>query len=180
MLAWMVEEKDIEPHVPVWDKTERKDDSLSSNDFHWNQDANEYRCPADKPLRSEWRAFTQQRSRVTKANTIIYRSSQTDCATCSLKAKCCPNTPNRKIVRSIHEAARDVARRIAKTPEYLVSRCERKKVEMLFAHLKRIMKLDRLRLRGLTGATDEFTLAATVQNLRRMAKLLPQGPPLMG
>ncbi|HBP5015413.1 TPA: transposase [Pseudomonas aeruginosa] len=58
MLAWMVEEKDIEPHVPVWDKTERKDDSLSSNDFHWNQEANEYRCPAGKPLRSEWRAFT--------------------------------------------------------------------------------------------------------------------------
>ncbi|TED92171.1 transposase, partial [Pseudomonas aeruginosa] len=78
------------------------------------------------------------------------------------------------------EAARDVARRIAKTPEYLTSRCERKKVEMLFAHLKRIMKLDRLRLRGLTGATDEFTLAAMVQNLRRMAKLLPQGPPLTG
>ena len=78
------------------------------------------------------------------------------------------------------KAARDVARRIAKTPEYLVSRCERKKVEVLFAHLKRIMKLDRLRLRGLTGATDEFTLAATVQNLRRMAKLLPQGPPLTG
>ncbi|MDN8918422.1 transposase, partial [Staphylococcus aureus] len=89
---------------------------------------NEYRCPAGKPLRSEWRAFTQQRSRVTKAKTVIYRSSQTDCATCPLKTKCCPNTPNRKIVRSIHEAARDVARRIAKTPEYLVSRCERKKV----------------------------------------------------
>ncbi len=40
MLAWMVEEKNIEPHVPVWDKTERKDDNLSSNDFHWNQEAN--------------------------------------------------------------------------------------------------------------------------------------------
>ncbi|WP_200818469.1 transposase, partial [Halopseudomonas aestusnigri] len=59
-------------------------------------------------------------------------------------------------------------------------RCERKKVEMLFAHLKRIMKLDRLRLRGLSGATDEFTMAALVQNLRRMAKLLPQGPPRTG
>ncbi|MCY1278390.1 Transposase DDE domain protein [compost metagenome] len=114
---------------------------------------------------------------MTKANTIIYHPSQTDCATCPLKAKCCPKTPNRKIVRSLHEAARDVARRIAKTPEYFRSRCERKKVEMLFAHLKRIMKLDRLRLRGLTGATDEFTLAATVQNLRRMAKLMPHGPP---
>lgn len=92
-----------------------------------------------------------------------------------------PQYAESEIVRSIHEAARGVARRIAKTPEYIVSRCcERKKVEMLFAHLKRIMKLDRLRLRGLTGATDEFTLAAMVQNLRRMAKLLPQGPPLTG
>jgi len=126
MLAWMVEEKDIEPHVPVWDKTERKDDSFSSNDFQWDQEANEYRCPTGKPLRSEWRTFTQQRSRVPKANTIIYRSSQTGCASCPLKAKCCPNTATRKITRSIHEAARDVARRNAKTPEYLVSRCERK------------------------------------------------------
>ncbi len=180
MLAWMVEEKGIEPHVPVWDKTARKDDTFCSNDFHWDQEANEYRGPTGKPLRSEWRAFTQKRSRVTKANTIIYRSSQTDCATCPLKAKCCPNTAFRKIARSIHEAACDAARRIAKTPEYLVSRCERKKVEMLFAHLERIMKLDRLRLRGLTGAIDEFTLAATVQNLRRMAKLLPHGPPITG
>ena len=52
------------------------------------------------------------------------------------------------------------------------SRRERKKVEMLFAHLKRILKLDRLRLRGLSGAHDEFLLAATAQNLRRMAKWL--------
>ena len=81
----------------------------------------------------------------------------------------------RKIARSIHEDARDVARDIAKTTQYKQSRCERKKVEMLFAHLKRILKLDRLRLRGLSGASDEFTLAATVQNLRRLAKL---GSPL--
>jgi hypothetical protein len=60
-----------------------------------------------------------------------------------MKAKCCPNTSIRKIVRSVHEAARDVARRIAATPEYVRSRHERKKVEMLFAHLKRILKLDR-------------------------------------
>lgn len=64
-----------------------------------------------------------------------------------------------------------MARRIRKTAEYQQSRCERKKVEMLFAHLKLILKLDRLRLRGQSGARDEFTLAATVQNLRRLAKL---------
>ncbi|MGV8918823.1 MAG: transposase [Pseudomonas sp.] len=180
MLAWMVEEKDIEPHVPVWDKTERKDDSFSISDFHWNKDAEEYRCPAGKALRSEWRAFKSLRSHVTKANTINFRSSQTDCATCPMKAKCCPNTAVRKIARSVHEAARDVARRIAKTPEYVRSRHERKKIEMFFAHLKRILKLDRLRLRGMSGATDEFTLAAAVQNLRRLAKLTAQGPPATG
>jgi hypothetical protein len=65
-----------------------------------------------------------------------------------------------------------VARAIAKTPQYQQSRCERKKVEMLFAHLKRILRLGKLRLRGLSGASDEFTLAATVQNLRRLAKLV--------
>lgn len=97
-----------------------------------------------------------------------------------MKAKCCPNTPIRKIVRSVHEAARDVARRIAATPEYVRSRHERKKVEMLFAHLKRILKLDRLRLRGMSGASDEFTLAAAIQNLRRLAKLASQGPPSTG
>ena len=83
-------------------------------------------------------------------------------------------------MRSIHETSRDVARRIALTPEYIVSRRLRKKVEVLFAHMKRILKIDRLRLRGMSGATDEFTLTAIAQNLRRMAKLLPQGPPLHG
>ena len=180
MLAWMVEEKDLEPHVPVWDKTERKNDSFSSNGFHWNEEIEEYRCPAGKVLRSEWRAFKNERSHVTKANTIIFRSRQTDCVTCPMKAKCCPNTAFRKIARSVHEAARDVARRIAATPAYQRSRHERKKVEMLFAHLKRILKLDRLRLRGMSCATDEFTLAAAVQNLHRLAILLPQGPPVTG
>ena len=78
---------------------------------------------------------------------------------------------------SVQEDARDVARSIIQTSEYRQSTCARKKVEMLFAHLKRILKLDRLRLRGLSGARDEFLLAATAQNLRRMAKLMSQPPP---
>jgi hypothetical protein len=153
---------------------------FSSNDFYWNEEAEEYRCPAGNPLRSEWRAFKNERSHVTKANTIIFRSRQTDCATCLMKAKFCPNTAFRKIARSVHEAARDVARRIAATPEYVRSRHERKKVEILFAFLKRILKLDRLRLRGMSGTTDEFTLAAAVQNLQRLAKFTSQGPPVTG
>ena len=89
-----------------------------------------------------------------------------------MKDRCCPNMSIRKITRSVHEDARDEARRIAKTPEYPQSRQQRKRVEMLFAHLKRILKLDRLRLRGPSGAHDEFLMAATAQNLRRMAKWL--------
>lgn len=177
MLGWMVEEKAIEPHVPVWDKTERKDGTFQREGFQWDEAADEYRCPAGNALRRNWRPFKNPRTHITKADTIIYRSSEHDCATCPMKANCCPNMAFRKIVRSIHETARDVARRIATTPAYQRSRHERKKVEMLFAHLKSIIRLDRLRLRGLTGATDEFTLAATVQNLRRMAKLIAQGPP---
>jgi hypothetical protein len=78
----------------------------------------------------------------------------------------------RKIARSVHESAREVARDIATTVAYKQSRKDRKKVEMLFAHLKRILNLGRLRLRGLSGARDEFLLAAAAQNLRRMAKWL--------
>jgi hypothetical protein len=92
---------------------------------------------------------------------------------CALKPRCCPKEVARKVPRSIHEGARDMARAIARSWEGRVSRRLRKKVEMLFAHLKRILKLDRLRLRGPTGARDEFLLAATAQNLRKLAKLIP-------
>jgi hypothetical protein len=76
-----------------------------------------------------------------------------------------------------YEAAREVAREVARQPDYRMTRRHRKKVEMLFAHMKRILKMDRLRLRGITGASDEFLLRATAQNLRRMAKLPGTGPP---
>ena len=92
---------------------------------------------------------------------------------CALKPQCCPGQPARKIPRSIHEGARDLARDLALTDAYATSRRQRKKIEMLFAHLKRILKLDRLRLRGPNGAKDEFLLAATAQNLRKLAKLIP-------
>jgi transposase len=177
LLSWMVNDKAIEPHVPVWDKTQRTDGTLSSSDFRWDEQANEYRCPLGKALRSEWRPFKRPRTHITKDDRIIYASSQRDCSKCPLKARCCPHTPTRKIRRSIYEPARDVARAAAKSWLYKQSRKDRKKVEMLFAHLKRILKLDRLRLRGPTGAHDEFLLAAIAQNLRRMAKrLCPSAP----
>ncbi len=79
----------------------------------------------------------------------------------------------RSITREEHEDARQAARDIAKTEQYRVSMELRKKVEMLFAPLKRILGLGRLRLRGPCGANDEFLLAATAQNLTKLAKILP-------
>jgi hypothetical protein len=92
--------------------------------------------------------------------------------------QCCPKEPVRKIPCSLYEEACDIARVLAKTKAFEQSRHERKRVETLFAHLKSILKLGRLRLRGPRGAQDEFTLAAIAQNLRRLAKLAAQPPPV--
>ena len=102
-----------------------------------------------------------------------YQALKQTCQACPSKMKCCPNADARKITREEHEDARQVARDIAKTKQYAISMRLRKKVEMLFAHLKRILGLGRLRLRGPCGANDEFLLAATAQNLRKLAKIFP-------
>ena len=151
MLGWLVEEKRIAAHVPVWDKTERKDGSFSRSDFTWDEQRNEYRCPAGKALRPRQRHFKKLPTVVTKGNRINYRGRKSDCEPCPLKQHCCPNTPARRIDHGVHEAARDVARRISKTSAYKQSRNDRKKIEMLFAHLKCILKLDRLRLREMSS-----------------------------
>jgi len=180
-LGYLVDEKNIEPHVPVWDKSKRKDNTLSSGDFTWKVDDDEYRCPEGKPLRRRSRQYKHIKAVITKANTIIYRSKVADCKDCPLKSKCCPNTTHRKITRSIHEAARDVARAINKTDEYKYkSFDERKKVEMMFAHMKRNHNFTRLRLRGIKSANDEFLMVATAQNLKRLARLCGQPPPSHG
>ncbi len=177
ILGWMVDEKAIEPHVPLWEKGERSDGTLSRSDFVFDAEADSYTCPEGKQLKRFHREFRKPRTGITKANTVNYRASEFDCGHCPLKARCCPNTPSRKVTRSVHEAARDVVRRLKETDEYRQSRKDRKKVEMLFGHMKRILKLDRLRLRGMTGARDEFLLTATAQNLRRMAQWLGTDPP---
>jgi hypothetical protein len=133
MLGELVKEKAITPHVPVWDKTGHKDGTLSGSDFHLDARRQEYLCPAGKRLRSRERHFAKRDTLVTKANGIIYRARQSDCQSCCLKPQCCPKTLRRKITRSVHEAARDVARYINTTAVYEQSRNDRKKVEMLLA-----------------------------------------------
>lgn len=176
MLDWLVNKQRIEPHIPVIDKSGRDDGTFARSDFTYDQAADTYRCPAGKTLKRNRRAFRTTRPNAPPDDTYRYRASKADCDACTPKSRCSPNTPARKVTRSIYEGARDIAREIAKTDAYVTSRRERKKVEMLFAHLKRILKLDRLRLRGPQGARDEFHLAATAQNLRKLAKLIP--PPV--
>jgi hypothetical protein len=105
-----------------------------------------------------------------------YRASKSVCLSCSLKPKC-TTAVVRKITRDINEDVRDRVRALANTQAFQQSRRERKKVEMRFAHMKRILKLDRFRLRGLSGVRDEVLLTATAQNLRRLARLLCRAPP---
>ena len=169
-LNWLVNDKDIAPHIPVIDKSKREDETFSREDFRFDKERNIYICPAGKTL-------TTTGKLVNDGETLLYLSRTRDCRSCLLKARCCPKTPFRRIQRSLYEEARDVARALAKTEAFEQSRRERKRVEMLFAHLKRILRLGRLRLRGPCGAQFEFMLAAIAQNLRRLAKFVVRPPP---
>ena len=168
LLKWLVD-RQIAPHIPVWDKSARSDGTFSRADFVFDRSRNVYICPGGKLLHTT--------GTVIDGGTLRYRASKRDCDVCAFKMQCCPNTPARQIPRDLHEDARDVARALAKTEAFEQSRRERKKVEMRFAHMKRIFKLDRLRLRGLSGAKDEVLLTATAQNLRRLVKFLCRPPP---
>jgi transposase len=167
LLKWLVD-RSITPHIPVWDKSARPDGTFSRADFVFNQERNIYVCPGGAELTST--------GNVDQGHIVYYRASKSDCSTCSLKPKC-TTAISRKITRDLNEDVRDRVRALANTEAFQRSCRERKKVEMRFAHMKRILRLDRLRLRGLSGVRDEVLLTATAQNLRRLVKLLGRAPP---
>jgi transposase len=167
LLKWLVDRK-ITPHVPVWDKSARHDGTFSRADFVFDQERNVYICPGGAELTST--------GNIDQGHIVYYRANKHDCSACSLKPRC-TTAAMRKVTRDVNEEVRDRVRALANTEAFRQSRRERKKVEMRFAHMKRILKLDRLRLRGLSGAKDEVLLTATAQNLRRLAKLLCRAPP---
>ena len=172
-LAWLVEERGIEPHIPVFEKSARSNGTFERSAFTYDHEDDSYICPGGNRLRRSNRNFSTPRSGIDKDGSIRYRARQQDCQGCALRQRCTPNMPARKVTRSVYEGARDLTREITASDAFLVSSRQRKKVEMLFAHLKRILKLDRLRLRGPNGAKDEFHLAAAAQNLRKLAKMRP-------
>jgi len=168
-LGWLVGRR-IAPHIPVRDAGEREDGTFSRSDFRWDRRRGVYICPNNKVLHSTGTVYD--------GTLLRYRASKFDCDVCPLKMKCCPNTSARHVPRDLQEYARDVARRLMRTKAFLKSRDERKRVEMRFAHLKIHHGFERMRLRGLSGARDEFHLAAIVQNLKTLAlrTLKPPGP----
>jgi transposase len=170
MLGWLVD-RGIAPHIPVIDKAGRTDGTWTRADFEWDAKNNQYICPEGQDLKQFRRNYSGPDRRPTGKGVAKYRALKLICQACPSKAKCCPNMDFRSITREEHEDARQVARDISKTRQYDISMKLRKKVEMLFAHLKRILGLGRLRLRGPCGANDEFLLAATAQNLRKLAKI---------
>jgi transposase len=167
-LGWLAS-TGIAPQIPVWDKSTREDGTFSRSDFTFDREHNVYVCPAGKSLKTT--------GNVGDDHVLRYLASKRDCDTCPLKPKCCPKMLFRKVTRDINEDARDLARALMGTPEFDRSRDERKKIEMRFAHLKTHHRFERMRLRGLSGARDEFHLAAIVQNLKTLAIRIWRPPP---
>ena len=168
LLKWLVDHQ-ITPHIPVWDKSARPDGTFSRAEFVFDQERNVYVCPGGAELTST--------GNIDQGHIVYYRANKNDCSACLLKPRC-TTAASRKVTRDLNEDVRDGVRTLANTAAFRQSRRERKKVEMRFAHMKRILRLDRLRLRGLSGARDEVLLTATAQNLRRLVKLLGRAPPV--
>ena len=175
-LVWLTLKRQILPFIPVFDNSKRDDGTWSRSDFTWDEDNDRYICPEGKELKHTRRNYSDPARRASGLKARSYGARKSDCKNCPSKAKCCPNTPTRRIRREKYEIVRDFARQCTASEFNPTAQARRKKVEMLFAHLKRILGLGRLRLRGPCGVQDEFTLAAIAQNLRKLAKLKPMVP----
>lgn len=158
----------IEPHIPVWDKSTHPGGLFSRADFRYEEERDIYICPGGKELKTT--------GRIHDGSTLKYLAKQKDCGSCPLKPKCTTGK-ERRVARDIDQKVRDYVHALAGTPAFIRSRNERKKVEMAFAHMKRIFKLERFRLRGLSGARDEVLLTAMAQNLRKLARYASRSPP---
>ena len=166
MIGWLMRHG-IDPHIPLLDREHQTKGFFTRADFTFDPQANVFVCPGQKQLRST--------GLVREDGTVPYWASTKDCRACALKARCTKGK-KRIVTRNLFEAEREYVRALKGTEAFARSARERRKVEMAFAHLKRNLSFRRLRLRGITGATDEFLLAATVQNLRKLARFIDHRP----
>ncbi len=167
MLGWLVD-RGIDPHIPVWDRSARENDTFSRADFTYDKERDLYICPGGKELKTS--------GSVHDGTTIKYIAKRSDCAICPLKPQCTTGR-ERRLSRDVNQEARDYTQALMQSEAYGVSSTDRKKIERLFGEAKHILSLVRLRLRGLSGARDEFLMTATVQNLKRLAQHSTIPPP---
>ena len=160
LLGWLIERK-ITPYIPVIDRTRQRDGFFMRDAFTYDHLADAYRCPADKPLTYCGTVSATQVRR--------YHSRAADCAGCPLKPQC-TTARRRAVTRLVDEDARDQVRALAGTDAYAQARQRRKRIERVFGHLKRNLKLRSLKLRGLAGAAEEFSMVAAAYNLQLLAK----------
>ena len=161
MIGWLVERK-IDPHIPVWDQSEvAADGKFARRDFVYDKTKDVYVCPNGKELRTS--------GTVHDGTTIKYIAKKSDCSRCPLKHDCTTGS-ERRLARDVNETARDYVRSLMGTEAYRQSQRERKKIETRFGDVKANLRFTRLRLRGLTGARDEFLLTATAQKSQALGQ----------
>jgi hypothetical protein len=159
-LSWLLA-RNIQPHIPVIDRRHQTRGLFTRDAFRYEPKENAYYCPEGKPL--HYRG--QRRS----SGGDLYRSTAAQCRDCPQK-KLCTTGPYRRLFVHWQEPARQVARALAETPDYKRSQRARYKIEALFAELKQQIKLRRVRLRRLWNVGEQFYLAATAQNLKRLVR----------
>jgi transposase len=165
-LSWLLQRK-VEPHIPIIDRQAQVKDILTRDDFTYDAATDTFTCPEGKTL-SCLTVMPDRRH---------YKARTEDCRNCARKAQCTNDGDGRRLTRHTDQQVRDYVKALQDTEAFKRSARARKKVEMLFAHLKQQFRFRRLKLRGLSGATEEFLLAATVQNLRRLIRLRPPDVP---
>ena len=164
-LQWLLD-RGITPYIRTRDSALRKNNpGYGPERFTYLPESNSYRCPAGEQLNY---VGLNVRNRA-----HAYIGSAKRCGACSQKAQCTSGR-YKYLAIHVHESARQRARELANTPEFCQAQRERKKVEALFAELKNHIGLRRLRLRRMKFVREQFFLAATAQNIKRLVRYLSE------
>ena len=163
-LAWLLE-RSIQPYIPVIDRRHQTHRHFTRDQFQYDQVENVFRCPQGQTLR--YRGMDRQ------AQGYLYQTAESQCRGCPVKKRCTGGSTRRLFVHW-HEPARQTARELAQTSAYACSKRERNKIEALFSELKLRVGLRRVRLRRLWNVSEQFYLAATAQNLKRLVRFPAQ------
>src|SRR5262250_3366388 len=169
-LQWLAD-RNINPYMRTRDSIHRKRSPFFGPErFTYQPESNSYLCPAGQQLNYGGRSLRNR--------TYAYIGTRKRCGGCALKAHCTSGA-FRFLAIHMDEPARQRARELAKTPEFVGAQRQRRKVEALFAELKNQIGLRRLRLRRLKFVREQFFLAAAAQNLKRLVRFLSQSPRVM-